>query len=124
MDSTQHSTFVSSWHRSPNIPSTKSRNSCPGTSSGHSGRSLPKLLSNSPNRCPPKLGGHLPRINRPSQEGIFKRLRLISSLCDLKFFKPELQLFELPGELLALPAEDHAAVLLDDQLQTFDLFGV
>jgi len=41
-------------------------------------------------------------------------------LCRFQFFQPKLKLFELPGQLLALAAEDHPPVLLDDQFQMFD----
>ena len=43
------------------------------------------------------------------------------SLSSLQFFKPELKLFQFSAQLLALPAEDHPPVLLDDQLQMLDL---
>ena len=43
------------------------------------------------------------------------------SLSSLQFFKPELKLFQFSAQLLALPAEDHPPVFLDDQLQMFDL---
>src|SRR5271170_7352065 len=42
------------------------------------------------------------------------------SLLCLQFFQLELKLFQLPLQLLALAAEDHPPVLLDNQLQMFD----
>lgn len=42
--------------------------------------------------------------------------------CCLQFFEPELKLFQLSCQFLALPAEDQAPVLLDHQLQMFDQF--
>ena len=39
----------------------------------------------------------------------------------LQFFELEFKLLQLPCQLLALAAKDHAAILLNDQLQVFDL---
>src|ERR1700757_4560550 len=74
MDSTLHFIFVSSWPRSLNIPSTASRNSCPGTSSRHSGQTLPKPLSHSPNRCPLKNRWTPPKDQAPKSRGDFQTL--------------------------------------------------
>jgi len=38
----------------------------------------------------------------------------------LQFFQLKLKLFQLPLQLLALAAEDHPPILLDNQLQMFD----
>ena len=45
-------------------------------------------------------------------------------LCRLQFFQPKLKLFELTVQLLAIAAENHPPVLLDDQFQMFDLLAV
>ena len=47
--------------------------------------------------------------------------RFACSLLRLQFFQLKLKLFQLPLQLLALAAEDHPPVLLDHQLQMFDL---
>ena len=52
------------------------------------------------------------------------RCGFIGRLRSLQLFELELKLFQLHRLLLALAAEDHAAVLLDDQLQMFDQFCV
>src|SRR5882672_447743 len=55
-------------------------------------------------------------------------LRILDSficrLCSLQFFESKLKLLELSCELLALLAEDHPPVLLNDKLQMFDLMRV
>ena len=50
-------------------------------------------------------------------------LRLPCCLLGLQFFQLKLKLFQLTLQLLALPAEDHPPVLLDDQFQMFDLLA-
>jgi hypothetical protein len=47
--------------------------------------------------------------------------RFACGLLGLQFFQLKLKLFQLPLQLLALAAEDHPPVLLDNQLQMFDL---
>ena len=52
-----------------------------------------------------------------------QNLAVLLALCGLlrlQFFQLKLKLFQLPRQLLALAAEDHPPVLLDDQLQMFD----
>ncbi len=60
-----------------------------------------------------------PRLGRCSGGALLLRFR--SRLGRLQFFQLELKLIELGCQLLALAAEDHPPVLLDDQLQMFDL---
>jgi hypothetical protein len=48
------------------------------------------------------------------------RCGFAGSLRSLQFFQLELKLLKLRRLLLALAAEDHPPVLLDDQLQVFD----
>jgi len=45
-------------------------------------------------------------------------------LLRLCFFELQLELLNLNNDLLALRAEDHAAQLLDDQLQMFNLLSM
>jgi hypothetical protein len=42
----------------------------------------------------------------------------------LQFFEPKFQLLQFSGELLAVAPENHPPVLLDDQLQMFELLRV
>ena len=50
--------------------------------------------------------------------------RLVCGLCGLQFLQAKLQLLKLTGKLLAFAAEDHPPVLLNDELEMFDLLRV
>jgi hypothetical protein len=54
----------------------------------------------------------------------FLELLFSRSLLRLCFFELQLELLNLNNDLLALRAEDHAAQLLDDQLQMFNLLSM
>ena len=77
------------------------------------------------------FGQRLARSTRPRLARSLSKRRLRCFGCSfrcclgrLQFFQVKLQLFELADQLLTLAAEEHPPVLLNHQLQMFDLLAV